>query len=275
MTIPFQKPFSSFELIAGPCAIESEELFFQIAREVKKHGATGLRGGIYKMRTQAKSFQGLQQEGLAIAHRVKSQVGLPLIVEVTDVRQIEALEPFVDVFQVGARNMYQYELLKELGKTRTPVLLKRGFMAYFEEWLGATEYILQGGNEHIILCERGIRTFETCPRNTLDLAAIPLLKKRCPFPVWIDPSHAAGRRDLVIPLALAATAAGADGLLIEVHPKPEEALSDGPQALTFEDLAQLIPQIRAIRQALQASPPPKTPSLPTDPILAPANALRT
>lgn len=215
-------------------------------------GATALRGGIFKMRSRADSFQGLGADALAIAQRVKQEVQLPFVCEITDPRQIDCLSEVVDVFQVGARNMHNYELLKELGKGRKPVLLKRGLAAYLDEFLLAAEYISRGGNEQILLCERGIRTFETSTRNTLDLSAVPYLKQRCPFPVIVDPSHATGLRELVIPMSLAAAAAGADGVIVEVHPQPENALSDGRQALTLEDFQILVPKLKRILEAINS-----------------------
>lgn len=239
-----------FSMIAGPCSIESYEMFRKVAIHVKNYGATALRGGIFKMRTDSRSFQGLGLEALEIVKAVKTEVGLPFVSEITDPRQIPVLEDFVDIFQVGTRNMYNYELLKELGKTKVPVLLKRGLSAYLDEFLAAAEYILNGGNSHVILCERGIRTFERSMRNTLDLAAVPYLQKRSGLPVIVDPSHATGLRELVAPMCRASAAAGADGIMIEVHPNPSQALSDGQQALTFEDLETLVPSLCKILKAI-------------------------
>lgn len=239
-----------FSLIAGPCSIESYELFRRVAHEVKRNGATALRGGIFKMRTRSESFQGLGPEALDIVRTVKGEVNLPFVSEITDPRQIDLLAQVVDVFQVGARNMHNYELLKELGKLNRPVLLKRGLAAYLDEFISAAEYILREGNTQVILCERGIRTFERSTRNTLDLSAVPYLQKRTGLPIVVDPSHATGRRDLVSPMCWAAAAAGADGIMVEVHPNPHEALSDGEQALTLEDFKQMVPTLSKILHAV-------------------------
>lgn len=246
-TEPQTRPFS---LIAGPCSIESYELFRKTAIHVKQHGATALRGGIFKMRTDSRSFQGLGLEALEIVKAVKKEIELPFICEITDPRQIGELADLVDVFQVGTRNMYNYELLKELGKTKVPVLLKRGLSAYLDEFLAASEYILNEGNHQVMLCERGIRTFERSLRNTLDLSAVPYLQKRSGLPVIVDPSHATGLRELVSPMCWASAAAGADGIMVEVHPDPSKALSDGQQALTFEDFEQMVMPLRRILQAV-------------------------
>ncbi len=256
----FQSLPKPFMLIAGPCAIESYDLFREIALHVKKWGATALRGGVFKMRTNAHAFQGLGEEALEIVQAVKQEVQLPFVCEITDPRQLKALSKVVDVFQVGARNMHNYELLKELGKQPKPVLLKRGLAAYLDELLAATHYILQSGQPQIMLCERGIRTFERAMRNTLDLAAVPYLKHRCSFPVLVDPSHGTGLRECVIPMSLAAAAAGADGLMVEVHPRPAKALSDGPQALTLEDFSELTPKVLRVLRSLL----PEEPSSPQD-----------
>lgn len=239
-----------FAVIAGPCSIESETHFLKVAEHVREHGASLLRGGIFKLRTDPKSFQGLGQEAYQIASRVKSRVGLPLVVEITDPRQIEPMLDVVDCFQVGSRNMHNYALLKELGQTRKPVLLKRGFAALIEEWMLAAEYMTSAGNENIILCERGIRTFETATRNTLDLNAVAFVKARSSFPVVVDPSHGTGLSSLVLPLSLAAAAVGADGLMVEVHPEPAKALSDGQQALTFEMFQELIERLDLLLPAI-------------------------
>ncbi len=229
----------SFAVIAGPCAVESPEQFLKISMFLKELGVLVLRGGIYKLRTDPKSFQGLREKAIEWLPEIKQQVGLPLVSEITDPRQIEKLDAVVDCYQVGTRNMYNYELLKEVGKTRKPVILKRGFSALIKEWLLATEYVLAGGNDQIILCERGIRTFETFTRNTLDLAAVAYIKSKTSFPVIVDPSHAAGSSDLVLPLARASKAVGADGVLIEVHAEPSKALSDADQALDFAGMQAL------------------------------------
>ncbi len=236
----------AFAVIAGPCSIESERQLQEVAGFVQKEGATFLRGGIYKLRTNPRSFQGLGEEAFGIVKRVRAEFKMPLVSEVTDLRQIEELSEIVDLFQVGTRNMYNYALLKELGKQKKPVLLKRGFSALIEEWLLAADYIVREGNENVILCERGIRTFERATRNTLDLSAVAYAKQHSPYPVIVDPSHGVGRSDLVIPMSLAAAAAGADGLLLEVHPLPAQALSDGAQALTFEDFSSLMGQLEKL-----------------------------
>jgi len=229
----------TFTLVAGPCAIESEAHFENVARFLADQGCHLLRGGIFKLRTHPDSFQGLEAAGYEIAQRVKGNVGLGFVSEVTDPRQIEAMDAVADMFQVGSRNMHNYALLKELGKTKKPILLKRGFAGLIKEWLLAAEYVLKSGNPNVILCERGIRTFESATRNTLDLNAVAFAKRYSPFPVLVDPSHGTGLRDLVIPMALASAAAGADGIIVEVHPEPSQALSDGFQALTFEDFSEL------------------------------------
>ncbi len=219
--------------------MESEKQLRQTAENISKSGASLLRGGLFKMRTDPQSFQGLGERGFEIFKKVSREFGLPIVSEVSDQRHIELMEPLVDMFQVGTRNMYNYALLKELGRTNKPVLLKRGFTALIDEWLLASEYIASAGNERIILCERGIRTFERATRNTLDLSAVAYLKARTHFPVLVDPSHGTGISDLIKPMSLAAAAAGADGLLIEVHPEPARALSDADQALNpsqFDDL---------------------------------------
>lgn len=238
-----------FTVIAGPCSIESEEQLSQTAQSVKKSGASILRGGIWKMRTSKNSFQGLGSEAFSFIKKVKSEVGLPLISEITDIRQIEEIHHLVDAYQVGARNMHNYSLLKELGRQPKPVLLKRNFSAFIDEWFKSAEYILQGGNDQVILCERGIRTFETATRNTLDLNAVVYAKKNSSLPVIVDPSHAVGISDLVPDLCYASAAAGADGLIVEVHPHPLEALSDGDQALTFEAFAKTMKQLEKVLAA--------------------------
>lgn len=238
-----------FTVIAGPCSIESEQQLLSTAQAVKSSGASVLRGGIWKMRTSQKSFQGLGQESFAFIKKTKEQVGMPLISEVTDIRQIEEVAPLVDAYQVGARNMHNYSLLKELGRQPKPVLLKRSFSGFVDEWLKAADYVLAGGNTQVILCERGIRTFETATRNTLDLNAVVYVKKHSQLPVIVDPSHAVGIADLVPQLCYAAAAAGADGLIVEVHPKPSEALSDGDQALTFEAFDKTMKQLEKVLHA--------------------------
>lgn len=231
------------QLLAGPCAIESRSQIEAIADYVKAYGANFLRGGAFKPRTSPYAFQGLGLEGLELMVSTAKQYDLAVITELMDVRKLEhflALE--VDIIQIGSRNMQNFDLLRALGETRVPVLLKRGMAATLDEWLNAAEYLVAGGNENIILCERGIRSFETSYRNCLDVSAVAALKQRCPFPVIVDPSHAAGKSNLVTPLAMAAVAAGADGLLIETHHNPEEALSDREQALTPLQLKALLQQ---------------------------------
>ena len=223
----------NFQLIAGPCSVESEEQIVAIAKSVKAAGATMLRGGAFKPRTSPYAFQGLQERGLELLKIAKQETGLPIVTEIMDAARIPQFED-VDVIQVGARNMQNFELLKELGQLRKPILLKRGMANTLQELLMSAEYIMAGGNEEVILCERGIRTFETATRNTLDISAVPVLKKLTHLPIVVDPSHASGKSELVRPLGLAATAAGADGLIIEVHNDPAHALCDGPQSLTCE-----------------------------------------
>ena len=239
-----------FCLIAGPCAVESSEQVTSIARQVSAAGAQLLRGGAFKPRTSPYTFGGLGAEGLELLCRAGRETGLPVVSEITDPRQLPLFRE-VDVLQVGARNMQNFELLRELGRQEKPVLLKRSFGATVTELLQAAEYILAGGNERVILCERGIRTFETDSRATLDVAGIAALKEQSHLPVLADPSHAAGRRELVAPLALAAAAAGADGLMIEVHDRPAEALSDGRQALTCGEFARLARRVQALTALLR------------------------
>lgn len=239
-----------FCLIAGPCAVESSEQVTSIARQVSAAGAQLLRGGAFKPRTSPYTFGGLGAEGLELLCRAGRETGMPVVSEITDPRQLSLFRE-VDVLQVGARNMQNFELLRELGRQEKPVLLKRSFGATVTELLQAAEYILAGGNERVILCERGIRTFETDSRATLDVAGIAALKEQSHLPVLADPSHAAGRRELVAPLALAAAAAGADGLMIEVHDRPEEALSDGRQALTCGEFARLARRVQALTALLR------------------------
>jgi 3-deoxy-7-phosphoheptulonate synthase len=228
----------NFALIAGPCTVESREQTLQTARVVRDAGATLLRGGAYKPRTSPYAFQGLGQEGLRLLAEAKSETGLPIVTELMDMRDIDAVLEVADVVQIGARNMQNYPLLAEIGRSGRPALLKRGLSSTLDELLMAAEYILKEGNPNVMLCERGIRTFETAYRFTLDLMAVPVLKELSHLPVIVDPSHAAGRRDLVLPLSLAAAAVGADGIIVEVHPNPDEAICDGPQALRSQDFAQ-------------------------------------
>lgn len=232
-----------FTVIAGPCSIEGPHQLRETAREVKTLGAVLLRGGIWKMRTSAHAFQGLGASAFQFIRDVVAETGLGLVTEVTDPRQVEMIDDFVSMYQVGARNMFNYALLAELGKTKKPVLLKRSFSALVDEWIKAADYVIKGGNPNIVLCERGIRTYETSTRFTFDLNAVLVAKARTPFPVVVDPSHAVGIREHVPKLALAAAAVGADGIIVEVHPRPEEALSDGMQALTIEDFRKMMSQI--------------------------------
>jgi len=232
----------NFVIIAGPCSVESEEQICTVAKSVKASGAKLLRGGAFKPRTSPYAFQGLRAEGIELLKIAKEQTGLPIVTEIMDISQLPLFED-VDVIQVGARNMQNFELLKELGKVNKPILLKRGLANTLQELLMSAEYIMAGGNTRVILCERGIRTFETATRNTLDISGIPMLKKMSHLPVIVDPSHATGIASLVKPMAMAATAAGADGLIIEVHNNPSKALCDGPQSLTpeaFDDVAKAV-----------------------------------
>lgn len=231
-------------IMAGPCAIENRDQLMETAFAVKKAGASFLRGGAYKPRTSPYSFQGLEEEGLRYMKEAREATGLNVICEVTSAHAIETASKYVDMLQIGARNMQNFELLKEAGRSGIPVLLKRGLSATIDEWLNAAEYIMSEGNKNVVLCERGIRTFETATRNTLDISAVPVLRSRTHLPVIVDPSHATGVRAYVAPLAKCAVAAGADGLMIEVHPCPACALSDGPQSLTFEQFEQLTGELR-------------------------------
>ena len=237
-----------FGLIAGPCTVESREQMLEVARAVNDAGVAMLRGGAYKPRTSPYAFQGLGVEGLRLLQEAKDQTGLPIVTEVMDVRDIPDVVEVADVVQVGARNMQNYTLLTELGRAGLPVLLKRGLTATLEELLMASEYILKEGNERVMLCERGIRTFETAYRFTLDLLAVPVLREMTHLPIVVDPSHAAGRRDLVKPMSLAAAAAGADGIIVEVHNEPEQAICDGPQALPTETFADYADQVYAVAE---------------------------
>ena len=236
----------NFQVIAGPCSVESEEQICLVAEEVKKAGAGLCRGGAFKPRTSPYSFQGMRGDGIRLLLEARQKTGLPIVTEVMDISQLPLFED-VDVIQVGARNMQNFELLKELGHLNKPILLKRGLANTLQELLMSAEYIMAGGNENIILCERGIRTFETATRNTLDLAAIPLLKTMTQLPIVVDPSHATGIASLVKPMAMAATAAGADGLMIEVHNNPAAALCDGAQSLTPAAFADVMEAVNLIR----------------------------
>ena len=243
----------SFMLIAGPCAIESAQQMESTAQILQSEKLPFMRGGIYKLRTHPDSFQGLGEAAIDLIISMKKKYGLKLVSEITDPRHISTLLNTIDFFQVGTRNMYNYELLKELGKVKKPVVLKRAFSATVKEWLLAAEYLVKGGNEHIILCERGIRTFETSTRNTVDLSGALVAQKESGWPVILDPSHGVGRADLVIPMALAGVACGLDGLLIEIHSDPQKALSDGQQALNFEAFRVLMKKVRQLLKIFDRS----------------------
>lgn len=237
-------------IIAGPCSVEGRDGLLEAAVQVKKRGADMLRGGAFKPRSSPHSFQGLGTEGLEYLKEARKRTGLPVVTEVMDTADLDAVEAVADVIQIGSRNMHNFALLKAVGRTRKPVLLKRGMCATIDEWLQAAEYILCGGNARVILCERGIRTFEPATRNTLDLNAVPLVKKLTHLPVIVDPSHGTGLSELVIPMSLAAVAAGADGLILEVHPAPEMALCDGRQSLTPEQFSELVTRTSAVAGAV-------------------------
>ena len=241
----------SLHIMAGPCSVESEAQIISVAQDIKASGATLLRGGAFKPRTSPYAFQGLKAEGLDLLKTARKATGLPIVTEIMRASHIDMFEN-VDIIQVGARNMQNFELLKELGKIDKPILLKRGLSATIEEWLMSAEYIMAGGNDKVILCERGIRTYETFTRNTLDISAIPIIKSLSHLPVIVDPSHAAGKAWLVEPLAMAAVAAGADGLMIEVHNDPPHALSDGAQSLTPEQFDGVAKRVFALKEALSA-----------------------
>lgn len=237
-------------VIAGPCAVENNDQLLNTARSVSSDGAKVLRGGAFKPRTSPYSFQGLGEEGLKLLAQARKETGLPVVTEVMDTRQIEVVSKYADMLQVGSRNMQNYPLLKEVGLSKKPVLLKRGMMATIEEFLLAAEYILNQGNNQVVLCERGIRTFETSTRNTIDLSAVPMLKHLTHLPVIVDPSHGTGIRWMVPPMAKAAIAAGADGLIMEVHYNPDKALCDGQQSLDLEEFSQLMTDLRKIAVAV-------------------------
>lgn len=240
----------NFVIIAGPCSVESEAQILEVARSIKASGASLLRGGAFKPRTSPYDFQGMKAEGIELLLEAKKDTGMPIVTEIMNEKHLPLFED-VDVIQVGARNMQNFELLKALGRTRKPVLLKRGLANTLKELLMSAEYIMSEGNENVILCERGIRTFETYTRNTLDLSAVPMLKKLTHLPIVVDPSHATGIAALVEPMALAAAAAGADGIMIEVHNNPQEALCDGSQSLTPEQFAAVAAKVRKVREALR------------------------
>jgi 3-deoxy-7-phosphoheptulonate synthase len=237
---------SPFLMIAGPCAVESREQMLRTALFLKKVGVPVLRGGAYKPRTSPHSFQGLREGGLDLLDEVRRETGLLVVTEVVSPEHVQLVAEKADVLQIGARNMQNFDLLNEVGRTTRPVILKRGLSATVEEWLASAEYILVGGNPNVILCERGIRTFESATRNTADLAIIPLVRSMSHLPVIFDPSHATGKRKLVAPMALASVVAGAHGVMVEAHPDPEHALSDGPQSLHFKELEKLVGQLRAL-----------------------------
>ncbi len=237
-------------IIAGPCAVENEKQMLDTAIAVKKAGAAMLRGGAFKPRTSPYAFQGLEEDGLKILKQVSEEVGLPFVTEVVNPMEVELVAKYAPMLQVGARNMQNFTLLKEIGKVKKPVILKRGLAATVDEWLMAAEYILSEGNYQVVLCERGIRTYETSTRNTLDLSAVPSAKRLSHLPIIVDPSHGTGKRYLVNPLSKAAVAVGSDGLIIEVHPDPENALSDGPQSLNFAGFGNLMNELTPLVQAL-------------------------
>ena len=239
-----------FAMIAGPCSVESEEQIISVARSVQESGATILRGGAFKPRTSPYSFQGLRDDGIRLLLEAKKATGMPIVTEIMNISTLDLFED-VDIIQVGARNMQNFDLLRELGKTCKPILLKRGLANTIEELLMSAEYIMSEGNTNVILCERGIRTFEQATRNTLDLSAVPVLHERTHLPVVVDPSHATGQARLVAPMAAAAAACGADGIMIEVHNDPAHALCDGAQSLTPEEFSAVADQVRKIREAIQ------------------------
>lgn len=237
-------------VMAGPCSVENEKLLIDIAKSVKKAGATVLRGGAFKPRTSPYSFQGLGIKGLKMLAKARQETGLRIVTELMDVRSLDEVSKYADIIQIGARNMQNFDLLKEVGKTKKPVLLKRGMSNTIKEFLMSAEYILSEGNFNVILCERGIRTFEDATRFTLDVAAVPVVKNLSHLPIIVDPSHATGRWGLVSPSAKAAIAAGADGLIVEVHPNPEEAMSDGEQSLLPENFAKMMKEVRRVAEAV-------------------------
>lgn len=238
------------QVIAGPCAVENKTVLINIGKKVKEAGATFIRGGAFKPRTSPYSFQGLGEEGLKYLADVRKRTGLPVVTELMDPRDIDVIVKYADIIQIGARNMQNFRLLLEVGTCKKPVLLKRGLSATIKEWLMAAEYIMSKGNQSVILCERGIRTFETATRNTLDLSSVPVLKGLTHLPVIVDPSHGVGKMSLVGPMAKAAVAVGADGLIIEVHTNPEEALSDGEQSLRPDDFKKLMKELKTIASAV-------------------------
>ena len=244
---------SNLVMMAGPCSVENKKQIIDTAKAVKAAGATILRGGVVKPRTSPYAFQGLGMEGVKLMEKAKEETGLPIICEIMSISQLHEFGPHVDMIQLGARNMQNFDLLKEVGKTNIPVLLKRGLSATIEEWLMSAEYILAGGNENVVLCERGIRTYETAYRNVLDLNAVPMIKKLTHLPIIVDSAHATGKYWMVKPLAMAGVAAGADGLMVEVHPEPDKALSDGPQSLKFNVFEDLMQDVKKIANVLGKS----------------------
>ena len=244
-----------FVVIAGPCSVESEKQILDTARAVKAAGADMLRGGAFKPRTSPYSFQGLGIQGLKILEKAKQETGLPIVTEVVDPRDVSWVAEFADVLQIGTRNMQNFSLLKEVGSSGRPVLLKRGMYSTLEEWLNCAEYILSEGNPDVILCERGIRTFETYTRNTLDLSAVPAIKELSHLPIIIDPTHSTGRLSLIASMSMASVAAGADGIIVEVHPRPEEALCDADQALSPDSFSNMMKRLRPLKSFLSQLPP--------------------
>jgi len=238
-------------LMAGPCSVEGGEMLLDTARAVRDGGGHILRGGAFKPRTSPYAFQGLGREGLRHLAAARRETGLPIVTEVMTPSEVDTVAEVADIVQIGARNMQNFDLLREVGRQPRPVMLKRGLSNTIEEWLLSAEYVVSHGNPHVVLCERGVRTFETATRNTLDLSAVPLVRSLSHLPVVVDPSHATGHRHLVGPMALAALAGGADGLMVEVHPNPDEALSDGPQSLTFDQFAHLMEELRRVAEALR------------------------
>jgi len=241
---------NNFVVMAGPCAIESYDQAIKIAEAVVQKGAHIFRGGAYKPRTSPYSFQGLGEEGLKIMAKVRQQTGMPIITEVMDFQTFDLVEEYSDIIQIGTRNMQNFSLLRRAGQSKKPIFLKRGMAATIDEWLMAAEYILEGGNTQVILCERGVRTFVNHSRNTLDISAVPVVKKETHLPIMMDPSHAGGHRDQVIPLSLASVAVGAHGIMVEVHHEPDNAMSDGAQSLYPEQFEHLCSQVKAIRQVI-------------------------
>ena len=235
-------------IIAGPCAIESYDQLLKTAQFVKSKGANVLRGGAYKPRTSPNSFQGLKEEGLEILKAVKKETGMAVITELMDIRELDKVYEVTDIIQIGSRNMQNFNLLTEVGKQDKPIMLKRGFCATINEWIGASEYIIKEGNNKVIMCERGIRTFENYTRNTLDLTAVPIIQKETGLPVIVDPSHGTGVRYLIKPMSIGAFAVGANGIMVEVHPEPEKALSDGIQSLHFEEFEDLMNELNRFKR---------------------------